>query len=181
MLKRNLLLVVLVFVVFLGSCADWEANQVSDLQEQTMELVLRFEKSTYYVGEDIVTTITLKNTGKNPVLVNSRMSVNLPVLSSPIREITFRITMPNGEGYWSDAFIDPRQLRREDFIELKPKESYETTIHLSSYFTLTELGVYKVIANYQNFIDPSFVDLDDTRVAWKGELNSNEVFLTIIP
>jgi hypothetical protein len=110
------------------------------------------------------------------------MSLNLPYRPSPIREIAFKITTPSGKSYWPDVNISPRYFQSKDFIELGPDMSLDTTINLNTYsYKFVEVGTYSVIANYQNIIDPSVIDPKDTRIAWKGELNSNEVFLTIIP
>jgi hypothetical protein len=180
-MKGYLLLILLFLTPLLGACSiQLEKNDKS--QEQSLKLTLQFEKPTYHPGESVIAIITLENVGNETVLVNSRMSVNLPFESSPIREIAFDVTTPSGENYWPDVNISPSFFEIRYFIELRPGETFESTVYLSSYsYKFTESGVYKVVANYQNYVDPSYVDPEDDRVAWKGELNSNEILLTIVP
>jgi hypothetical protein len=183
-MKRFFSLTLVATALVLISCAI-SSNQDS-VPEQSLQITLRFEKDSYHVGETVIAKIKLTNVDDKPIIVNSRMSVNLPPIPSPIREIAFDITTPTGETYWPDIVIDPGPLYNTHFIELKPGESFEDDIYLSSYFyEFTEVGTYLVVANYQNTLDPQDAivsqGVEDHRIAWKGELNSNQVQLIIIP
>lgn len=182
-IKRSLIL--LASVALFASCTISEAkNNIA--HEQQLQLTLRLEQQVRHIGEPVVATITLANSGEETVVVNLRMSVNLPPISSPLREVAFKITLPTGESYYPDVVIDPGALYNTHFIELQPGEFFEKVIYLDSYgYEFTGPGTYVIVANYQNSLDPKDsiirIGSDDTRIAWKGELNSNEVLLTIIP
>ena len=183
-MKRFFSLTLVATALVLMSCAI-SSNQDSG-PEQSLQLTLRFEKDSYHVGETVIAKIKLENIGSKPFIIISRLSVNLPPIPSPIREIAFNITTPTGETYLPDVIIDPGPLYNTYFIELKPGESYEDDIYLGSYsYEFTEIGTYLVVANYQNTLDPQDAIVpqgaEDNRIAWKGELNSNQVQLIIIP
>lgn len=171
---------ILVLTLFVGACS-LQSRKDGLVQNEELQCSLRFEKNTYHVGEPIVAIVTLENIGNDGTIVNSRMAVNLPFESSPIREIAFTVITPSVDDYWPAIQIDNVGIRSQLFVVLKPGETIVKNIKLNSYrYKFTEVGTYKVIVNYQNFVDPSYANPDDTRIAWKGELNSNEVLLTII-
>ena len=182
-MKRFFLLALVATALVLISCTI-SSNQDS-VPEQPLQITLRFEKDSYHVGEIVIAKIKLTNVSDKLIIVNSRMSVNLPPILSPIREIAFDVTSPSGKTYWPDVVIDPGPLYSTHFIELDPGDYFEDVIHLNSYgYEFKEVGTYLVVANYQNNIDPQDAIIlngfDDNRIAWKGELNSNQVQLIII-
>ncbi|MBI5294235.1 MAG: hypothetical protein HY869_02085 [Chloroflexi bacterium] len=174
-------LVLLILIVLLSSCIKSDTAQ-----EQSLKLTLQLERQVHHPGEPVVVTITLVNIGREAVVINSRMSVNLPPLSSPQRELAFKIALPSGKSYYPDVMIDPGALYNTHFIELQPGAFFEQTVHLQSYdYEFTETGTYTIVANYQNTLDPKDAIIragaEDNRIAWKGELNSNTAQLTIAP
>jgi len=180
-MKHYLFLSILTLALFVGSCSS-QSKKDGLMQNEELQLSLRFGNDTYHVGEPIIAIVTLENIGNGDTIVNSRMAVNLPFESSPLREIAFTVTTPSGKDYWPAVQIDNVGIRSQLFVALKPGTTIEKKINLDSFrYEFTEVGTYKVIANYQNFVDPNYANPDDTRIAWKGELNSNEVLLTIIP
>lgn len=177
--------VLLVMIVLLSSCIKNE-TATDSAQEQSLKLTLQLEQQVHHPGEPVVVTITLVNIGREAVVINSRMSVNLPPLSSPLRELAFKIALPSGKSFYPDVVIDPGALYNTHFIELQPGESFEQTVHLQSYgYEFTETGTYTIAANYQNTLDPKDAIIragaEDNRIAWKGELESNTVQLIITP
>ncbi len=181
-MNRRIPLFLLLISVLIGACDLTIPPDNYSTQNQALELTLRFEQTTYYVSEPVVAVVTLRNIGKEAILINSRMAMDLPYRPSPIREIAFKVTTPSGENYWPSVKINNWFVQSSDFVALSPGDYMEKNYNLSaSSYEFIEGGVYRVVANYQNNIDPSYIDPDDTRIAWKGELNSNEVFLTIIP
>ena len=187
-MKKKFLVLCLVWALSMVSCVN-TSEKSNDAQKQALKLTLRFEQSTYHVGEPVVAIVRLENIGSETIIVNSLMRMGLPPDPSPVRDIAFDVITPTGEIYWPDINITPGPLYNTHFVELKSGESFEKIVHLDSYFyNFTEVGTYKIIANYQNILDPkdaildpNGVDTSDNRIAWKGELNSDEVQLTIIP
>jgi hypothetical protein len=182
---RKYSVIFLILAISLSSCIKSLARS-DGTQEQILKLTLRLEQQELHVGEPVIATVTMVNIGKQSVVVNSRMSINLPPLPSPLRELAFKITLPTGESYYPDVVIDAGALYSTHFLELKPGESFEKIVHLNSYgYQFIKAGVYVIVANYQNTIDPKDAinskGNDDNRIAWKGELDSNAVELTILP
>ncbi len=170
-----------VLLTILASCVNFKENS-GGFQKQTLRLILRLDQPVYHVSQPIIATVTLQNIGDKFVVINSRLSINLPSIGSPIREIAFDIIAPSGEYYSPDIIIDNRPLRKTDFVDIRPMGTIEHTYYLTSYgYKFTEVGVYKVTANYQNLVDPISIDSEDHRTAWKGELNSNTIVITVIP
>lgn len=168
-------------ILIITSCSKQLQTNESGV-EKLLKLTFQLHKSEYCLGDPVVATVSLTNSGYNTLLINSRMALHKPGLSSPMRELAFRVTSPNGKSYDPIIYASPKIFEKKDFIDLKPRESFEFDFHFASnFYSFPEVGVYKIVANYQNLIDPSYIDATDKRIAWKGELNSNEVLLTIMP
>lgn len=181
-MSRRTLLFILVAFALASSCVVTNPRENYGPQNQTLELTLRFEQTNYHIGEPVVAIVTLKNIGTETIIINSRMAIDLPYRPSPMREIAFNVITPSGEDYWPSVKINNRFFQSGDFIALTSSDYVEVIYNLSNdSYEFIETGIYRVTANYQNTVDPSIVDPEDNRIAWKGELNSNEVFLTILP
>lgn len=182
-MKRFLFLLLFVTAFISSSCT----TQTKDAaQEQPLKLTLRFEKTEYHVGDPVIATVKLENIGSVPIIINSRMLAGLPFMPPQTCEIVFDVLDPSGKSYWPSVNLDPGGLYNTDFVELKPGDSIEEEIHLDSYgYVFTKVGIYMVVAKYQNAIDPkdanSLKDVEDNRIAWKGIINSAQLQLKIIP
>jgi hypothetical protein len=182
-MKSSVFFFSLALLISLCSCSasNW-FEQNSSKNENSLELTISLDKSIYHLGEPVVADITLTNIGKGTLLINSRMSYHWPSMTSPIRELSFNVTTPAGSSYAPSVSIQPKFFSLKDFIYLEPNDSYELTFYFASNgYEFLQIGEYRIAANYQNFVDPNYINASDTRIAWKGELNSNEVLLTIVP
>jgi hypothetical protein len=150
--------------------------------EKSLKLTIRLEQSQYCLGDPVIAIVTMTNIGNKTLLINARMALHKPGLPSPIRELAFNITAPDGKSYDPILYASPKLLEKKDFIEIKPGSAIEFEFHFASnFYIFPEVGIYRIVANYQNIIDPNNIDSTDKRIAWKGELNSNEILLTIVP
>jgi hypothetical protein len=140
-----------------------------------LTLTLTAEKETYSTGEPLLVKVVLSNTGPDPVVVNARMSLNAPFTPSAFREISFELTDPDGGPVVFEARINRGFPNVEDFQALDPGEQIERAYRLDTYHDLAGPGRYRARAVYQNERDP-----EDGRRAWKGELRSEEVALTVL-
>lgn len=171
----------LVLAVGLCSCSNW-LDRSSNKHENSLKLAISLDQPTHHLGESVIAYISLTNVGEEALLINSRMSLHAPSMTSPIRELAFNVTTPAGDSYVPPKTFNPMYFDLKYFIYLKPNEVYKIAFHFASnHYEFLEIGEYKIFANYQNYVDPNYVDPADNRVAWKGELNSNEVLLTIVP
>jgi len=174
--KRSVILIIA--LGFLGACTTTNGTEIV----HPLELVLSFDKRVYQRGEQVVASIVLRNIGGESLLINSYMAVNLPVMPSPVRGMAFVILDPSRDKYVPDIYIDSRPPKIEDFVVLAPGEMIERKFYPVSYgYDFSKLGMYTVIANYQNLIDPSALEPNDKRMAWKGEIDSNPAYFTTLP
>lgn len=175
-MRTKLLLLLFLFILsFLGACDIASKDVIPPL-----DLTLSFDKTAYQKNESIVATIVLKNIGDENLLVNTYLAVNFSHIPSPMRGIAFTIFDPKGNSYIPDGFINSLAPRVKDFIVLEPDQLVAINYDLLNYmYDFSISGAYRIIANYQNKIDPRTLDPNDNRTAWKGEVNSSEVIITI--
>lgn len=185
-MKKNLLLItlvdILIIVVIVSFCFVYNAKKYEHVQILPLYLTLDIDQAEYHLGQTIIATITIENVGHGPLLFNSRMALDDPTFGD--RQIAFHIITPNGKPYQLTGYITYQAIHRDDFITLNPGEIIKHTYELNSdvnRYKFTEMGVYHFTVDYLNIFDPSFIDPNDTREAWKGMLFSNEVQFTIIP
>jgi hypothetical protein len=172
----------LIILVLAGCSCSNQSDVDKSGAETLLTLDIRLHKSEYCLGEPVVATVSLTNIGHDLLLINSRMSLHKTGLPSPMRELVFYVTTPQGESYDPILYASPKYYEKKYFINLKPDDVFEFDFHFASnFYTFPEIGVYKIVANYQNLVDPNYIDSSDARIAWKGELNSNEVLLEIVP
>jgi hypothetical protein len=142
------------------------------------ELVLSisFGKTTYELGEEVFSTMVLRNDGEQAILVNKRLACNTKWSPSPFREISLRVVTPSGEELDFRAKINRGRPKPEDFVELQPGESVQGVCQISWYYHLDQEGTYSVQAFYESQSDPKPGDT----LAWKGQLESNVVTFNVI-
>lgn len=171
-----------IIIILVGVSCSNHPDAIESESEKSLELAVRLHKSEYCLGEPVVATVSLTNIGHDALLINSRMSLHKPGLPSPMRELVFYVTAPHGDSYDPILYASPKFFEKKDFINLEPNDVFEFNFHFASNsYKFPEVGVYKIMANYQNLVDPSYIDSNDDRIAWKGDLSSNEVLLTIVP
>ncbi len=140
-----------------------------------LEFTLSLNRETYSLGEAIAFKLTLRNSGLDPQVVNTRMVVNSPLAPAPVRDVEVTVTDASGAVARFTAIIEVRILEDQDYVELKPGEMVERSFSLDLFYALERPGSYSVQAAYQSETDPG-----DGRAAWKGRLDSNVVTLTLV-
>lgn len=139
-----------------------------------LEFTLSMDREVYIPGESIVGKLTLRNTGSEPVVVNSRLVVNSPFAPQPLRDVIVTLTDRSGAVAKFAAVVDVGMLEDQDYASLNPGETFERSLSIDLFYALERPGTYSVQALYQNDADPG-----DGRRAWKGELTSNAVTFTL--
>jgi hypothetical protein len=119
-------------------------------------------------GHPVVMTILVTNLFDSPLIMNSRMLVNHPLLSG---EVSFRIIGPDGRKVEIQRLITPLSLRDDDFVLLARGQSIQRSVDLSDLYGISQKGVYKIQVSYHNDIDHPV----DGRRAWKGEIWSDPI------
>jgi hypothetical protein len=148
-----------------GRQADPTAKTLSDIRAAErrripLEVMLR-ASDRYPTGGPVDVTIVVTNLFDAPLIMNSRMLVNHPLLQG---EISFRIIAPNGKVVNIRRLITPLSLRDQDFVTLSRGESMQREVDLTDLYGITQRGIYKIQACYHNEID----HVGEGRHSWKG-------------
>jgi hypothetical protein len=161
----------------LGGCKVYNKQTNPKKGDDRLYLNLSADKVSYASGENIEATLELSNEYEQSVLVNKRMVLNLqPVLGS-LGEVYFKITDTQGKEADFAVRVNVRFPEEEDFIYLKPGEVISQTYLLNKWYNIPPTpGEYSVQAIYQNNEDPN-----GGEEAWKGEITSNIISISIEP
>jgi len=155
-----------------GRQADPTAKTLSELRAAErrripLEVFLK-SSAQYSAGGPIVVTVIITNLFDNPLLMNSRMLVNHPLLQG---ELSFRIMDPSGQKVEIQRLITPLSIRDEDFVTLTRGQSMQRTVDLADLFGLIRKGVYKMQVSYHNEVDHT----GSSQRVWKGIVWSEPV------
>lgn len=169
----------LLLIIFVSTaCNSASSSTTEEYETPVLSLTLSLDSSVYHSGEPIMASLTIMNIGEEDLVVKKRMIVNHFFAPEPYRDIAFMIFTSSGEDapYMLRPNTDPPSL--EDFITLSPGGVIEGTFELQRFYLIDEMemGDYSVTAFYINQFDPG-----DGTIAWKGELESNQVDFTLEP
>lgn len=167
----------ILFIIILVGCkknTDVHKDAIRGNQMPELSLTLSLDKAIYNRGESVLALATLSNITNKDLLINSRVAINFPTAPDLLRDIMFNIYKPSGNLSSFIARVNIRPATSNDFIILPAGEKFEIHYNLAKYYNLNEIGNYSVTAIYNNIIDP-----EGNRIAWKGEVSSNEVLFTI--
>jgi hypothetical protein len=142
------------------------------------EFRVSLDKSTYARTDPIQLTFTLKNTGKQPVWVNTRFYLSSKTVPPDDREVYLTMTAPSGKEL-ECTFTYPTGFPKTDYFKLlEPGQevSAESPRNLRSFFTVEEAGAYRVTATYHNVFGAE-LGLD----AAEGPSTAKPVEFTITP
>lgn len=139
-----------------------------------MSLILVADRASYAQGDPIEVTLTLRNDGEDSELANARMAANQPAAPDMVREVVFIVTDPSGQTLPVAARINVRPPQEADFQILVPGHTVARSYDLTTLFAFDQSGDYSVRAIYQNSQDPP-----SGRSAWKGEIESHTIVVTV--
>ncbi len=156
-------------VLALGSPAFCGQSQVK------FSLVL--DKSEYSLQDPVNMTFSLKNLGKDPVMVNKRFYIGDPQAAVDQRDIYLTLVNAAGDKISGKYFYPTGYPKTDYFKSLGPGEEVKSEYNrnLRGYFELTEAGTYTVSAVYQNSFGAE-IGLD----TFKEQLISEPVKFTIV-
>jgi hypothetical protein len=157
------------WILFLGSPAFCAENQI--------KFSLTLDKAEYTLQEPVNLTFTLKNLGKEPVMVSKRFYIGDPQAAVNQRDIYLTLVSSTGEKITGKYFYPTGYPKTDYFQLLGPNEEVksEYTRNLYGYFELKEPGIYTVSAVYQNAFGAE-IGLD----TFKEPLASEPVKFTIV-
>lgn len=135
-----------------------------------LKLALTLNEKRFTLGQPISGKLALQNAGDDPLLVNSRLTINKSFAPAPFREVYFILNDPSGKPVDFMLKVNIGGPRPENFRELAPGESAEKSFDLGMYYALEQPGAYSLQAVYENHVQP-----DDGREAWTGKVKSDPV------
>jgi hypothetical protein len=135
----------------------------------SLKFYLQIKKADFKLGEPVEVLIALKNSGKIPLWVNSRLLVNY---ATHPHEVYFKITGPT-EVIPFKLKIRAGEPTEQDFVLLAPGQIIFKNLNLEKAFALEKGGTYKVQAFYEN--QKSLAH----KKVWQGKLSSNTLSFTL--
>ena len=122
---------------------------------------------SYVASGPVNVTVIITNLFDKPLVMNSRMLDNHPLLQG---ELSFRIEDSGGKKVEIQRLITPLSVRDQDFVTLNRGESMQRSVDLADLFGMSRKGTYKIQVSYHNEVDHV-----GTRRAWKGLVWSEPV------
>jgi len=148
-----------------GRQSDSTANTLSEIraaERRRIPLEVFLKAAGHYrAGGPVDVTVIITNLFDDPLLMNSRMLVNHPLLKG---EVSFRIIGPDGKKVEIQRLITPLSLKDDDFEALTRGQSMQRSVDLSDLFGVKQKGIYKIRVSYHNEVDY----VSGTQRAWKG-------------
>ena len=155
-----------------GRQPDSTAKTLSEIraaERRSIPLEVYLKVSNHYRAEGPVeVTVIITNLFDAPLLMNSRMLVNHPLLKG---EVSFRIIGPDGKKVEIKRLITPLSLRDSDFEVLNRGQSMQRSVDLFDLFGIRQKGIYKIQVSYHNEVD----QVSGNQRVWKGIVWSEPV------
>ena len=119
-----------------------------DMAHTELSIHISTNKNTFFIGETIPITITLKNESKQAVLVNSRLSLGYE--KSISRELYASIinTSTDKEANYNISDINRDDPKSNDYQWLSSNDSLLQIVDLQRYYPFENEGVYELIIYY---------------------------------
>ena len=159
-------------LVLITGCQN-ESESVSGLRASLIP-----DRTSYQIGQPISVALVLENTSSTPLLLQTRMVVNIQQLCpSASCDVYFVVSDPQGKELEYRWLARVRLIEQTDFVNISPGEQYQVQLDLAQYYApFDKAGKYTANVVYENQTDPG-----DGRVAWKGRLTSNDAAFTLEP
>ena len=124
-----------------GRQPDPTAKTLSDLraaEKRRIPIDVQLKSSdSYPAGGSVDVTVIITNLFDKPLVMNSRMLVNHPLLQG---ELSFRIVDSHGKKVEIQRLITPLSVRDRDFVTLSRGESMQRSVDLADLFGMTRKG-----------------------------------------
>jgi hypothetical protein len=131
----------------------WAIPALAAGRSPKVKLVLVMEKEEYRLSEPIELQFKLVNADTEPVFVNTRFKAGTPSAEAGQRELVVEVRQADGREVPSKIRDYPTGLpKTEDFHQLEPGGEFlhEKKWNLKDVFEITQPGIYRVTAIYEN-------------------------------
>jgi hypothetical protein len=143
------------------------------LNAQGLSFSISLDKKSYAKGEPVKCTMTLKNNGKQNIVVNNRFLVNLP--NGP-HEVSMVITDPTNHQLSFNSRVRA-SFESDVFTVLQPGKITTRIYDLTGDYLFSDTGNYNILAYYENKSNaPANSKIGNP---WKGTLISNKSFFSL--
>src|SRR5512141_788775 len=111
--------------------------------KSALSVTIAAEKSDFTAADTVLVNVTIANTGQKPVKVLKWFT---PV--EDVEESLFNVTRDGATVEYVGADYKRLAPTGNDYVNLKPGESFSRTIDLGQYYDLSVSGVYQIEYNY---------------------------------
>ena len=118
----------------------------------SIEFRASFDRETYGRADPLQVTFHLKNTGTQPVWVNTRFYLAAETAAPESRDVFLKVTAPSGAEV-PCTFSHRTGLPKSEYFQLLAPGQDASSEHprdLRAFFDLKETGTYRVVATYAN-------------------------------
>jgi hypothetical protein len=143
---------------------------------QPLALTIEVSEDTYTMGDDIFVKYTLQNVSDEDLFILGRLAMRNFEDDVIGGVVWFRVIAPSGQNSDMAWKFDSRY-KNSDFVWLEPGEALAIKENVSKYYQLLQTGQYSIEAIYEN----QYLDPDNGETAWKGLVESNIIYFTIVP
>lgn len=139
---------------------------------------LSVSRSEYVSGEDIVVSLSLRNTSRNQLTINGRCGVrSFPSGSEKgTWEVDFVVMHEQQPCPRSFIIIERRPVNSGNFVVLDAGSEYTCEYTITTHFVMDQPGHYDIQGVYQNGHGGQEYGL----TAWTGEVVSNRITVRIV-
>ena len=141
MLKGRFFAFALVFVLVFAALAG--TSSAGAAPKSALSVTLTVEKAGFTASESVFVNVTISNTGKNPVKV---LKWYTPF--EDVEEPLFTVTREGDAVDYVGAHFKRLAPTGNDYINLKPGESFTRTVDLGQFYDLSGSGAYEIEYNY---------------------------------
>jgi len=131
------------FVFVLIAAMLFGATSVGAAPKSALSVTISADKTTFTADDAVLVNVTISNAGKNPVKVLKWFT---PV--EDVEEPLFKVTRGGAAVDYVGAVYKRATPTSNDYVHLKPGESFTRTVDLGLYYDLSATGAYELEYNF---------------------------------
>jgi peptidyl-Lys metalloendopeptidase len=168
--KRNFFVVILALVLLAFTLGGF--SPVSAAQEAAAVVELSADQASFDASQPVVVRVTVSNPGEKPVKVLKWFT---PV--DDVEEPLFNVSLDGAPVSYLGAYYKRPEPKGDDYVSLKPGESFTREVNLATYYDLSVNGNYTVRydVSSQNLFSEKGNGLEKNA----AQLTSNELNLSV--
>ena len=141
MLKSRFFAFALVFVLVFAMLAG--TTGVGAAPKSALSVTLTVDQAGFSVSDAVLVNVTISNTGKKPVKILKWFTP-----FEDVEESLFKVTRDGAAVDYVGAHFKRLAPTGNDYLNLKPGESFTRTVDLGQFYDLSGSGAYEIEYNY---------------------------------